>query len=715
MLTAKGQYYKVKLDGVQQSQHTTEREAIEKAIDVGQLNPGKRVTYVHDYEVEVDVSKLRRVIDDIPPTIPANNAVQVVSLTQLDQDWDPSTDNFSGVKEYDVRRNGVIVATLPFDTTGYSHTGLTGNTQYTLEVRARDVAGNNSGWSVAAIATTADNIAPSKPTIGLPTVISGSVLQVPLVVASTDQGGSGLASYQLQRATNSAFTQGLVTTTVPGSGGFPSTQSGLASGTSYFFRARGVDGSGNVGPYSDTVTGSTSSGLAWQTDIPEQDLPFNAPGDSNLPGFLNQAPQVITVEAGGVPGYSINPSTLHYTGTCTQEGTFDVTFNADDNSDEAETAAAKAQMEAAGGILWNFSTSQFPGATAAQARASMMAHLQSIEDECPTNGPKWAVTGISSADEHKYDPPAPGEFAKVDLVRTPGLWLTGGQALATRLHPSEGSTERGPYIEIPIRNPGPVNYYRAAFYAEPEVYSTDFGSGAGRKLMFLDHFGAGAGQMVLILDSDIGPYICLYRFNASAEQIELDWSNASPLLPLAPPGGDGSRLRRQKLTAIDMGPQGSGGTTDANNGTLCMNRRGPFREHRDPNGAIPTAIERVGPYWVGLTIMTDQSWMGAVSRGMLKIWVNHKVPGGSWTQPQLQQFMFRDMRMKDFATRSARSFRPVFRPENASVAVSSPQGIIWDQVGRSPTPPKHIGGFDLPYPGQIIPPGYPLAGGAVEN
>jgi len=51
--TAIGRYYKVYLDGAYQSQHSTEREALEKATNLVWSNPGSAVIYNHEYEVTV--------------------------------------------------------------------------------------------------------------------------------------------------------------------------------------------------------------------------------------------------------------------------------------------------------------------------------------------------------------------------------------------------------------------------------------------------------------------------------------------------------------------------------------------------------------------------------------------------------------------------------------------------------------------------------------
>lgn len=74
--TAKGRYYKVYVDGVYISQHTTEREALERASSEKFFNPDANVIYVHEYEVDVGLSNAGYVIAiglgqqvDVPPSI----------------------------------------------------------------------------------------------------------------------------------------------------------------------------------------------------------------------------------------------------------------------------------------------------------------------------------------------------------------------------------------------------------------------------------------------------------------------------------------------------------------------------------------------------------------------------------------------------------------------------------------------------------------------
>ncbi|MBN2201010.1 DNRLRE domain-containing protein [bacterium] len=96
--------------------------------------------------------------DDQPPSTPEGLAANPVSSTQIDLSWDPSTDN-SSVSGYRVYRDGAFEAVT--SETEYADTGLSPMTGYEYRVSAVDAAGNESGLSDPASATTLDpNLTP---------------------------------------------------------------------------------------------------------------------------------------------------------------------------------------------------------------------------------------------------------------------------------------------------------------------------------------------------------------------------------------------------------------------------------------------------------------------------------------------------------------------------------------------------------------------------
>ncbi|GAC1617352.1 MAG: hypothetical protein PVS2B2_20640 [Candidatus Acidiferrum sp.] len=98
------------------------------------------------------------VADTTPPTAPTNLAAVAASSSQINLSWRASTDNV-GVTGYKVERcqgagcsNFTQIAT-PTATT-LNDTGLTASTSYSYRVRATDAAGNLSGYSAIATAST---------------------------------------------------------------------------------------------------------------------------------------------------------------------------------------------------------------------------------------------------------------------------------------------------------------------------------------------------------------------------------------------------------------------------------------------------------------------------------------------------------------------------------------------------------------------------------
>jgi PKD repeat protein/glucose/arabinose dehydrogenase len=96
--------------------------------------------------------------DTQPPTVPSNLTATAASSSQINLSWTASTDNV-GVNGYRVERcqgagcsNFAQVGT-PAGTT-FNNTGLTAGTSYSYRVRAADAAGNLSGYSNVASATT---------------------------------------------------------------------------------------------------------------------------------------------------------------------------------------------------------------------------------------------------------------------------------------------------------------------------------------------------------------------------------------------------------------------------------------------------------------------------------------------------------------------------------------------------------------------------------
>ena len=102
--------------------------------------------------------------DTTPPSTPGNLSASAVSSSQINLGWTASTDNV-GVASYNVYRSTDNATFAPVaSTTGTSHsdTGRAASTTYYYRVSADDAAGNESGMSNTASATTSGATNPAK-------------------------------------------------------------------------------------------------------------------------------------------------------------------------------------------------------------------------------------------------------------------------------------------------------------------------------------------------------------------------------------------------------------------------------------------------------------------------------------------------------------------------------------------------------------------------
>lgn len=103
---------------------------------------------VEDYTVNITGSAP----DTQAPTAPTSLAASAVTETTLTLNWNASTDNV-GVTGYDVYSGASVIGTSAG--TSANVTGLTANTAYSFRIKAKDAAGNESGFSNTVNITTA--------------------------------------------------------------------------------------------------------------------------------------------------------------------------------------------------------------------------------------------------------------------------------------------------------------------------------------------------------------------------------------------------------------------------------------------------------------------------------------------------------------------------------------------------------------------------------
>jgi len=229
------------------------------------------------------------VSDTTPPTVPAGVSASAASSTQINLSWAASTDNVA-VTGYRVYRGGSLLTTLGAVTT-LQNTGLSAATTYSYTVEAIDAAGNASGQSAAASATTPaapDTTAPSTPS-GL-SASAASSSQISLSwTASTDN--VAVTGYRVYRDGSLLTTLGAVTTLQ---------NTGLSAATTYSYTVQVIDAAGNASDQSAAASATTPAA----TDTTPPSVPTGLKGRAGSPTQVNLTWHA-SIDNVGVAGYTV--------------------------------------------------------------------------------------------------------------------------------------------------------------------------------------------------------------------------------------------------------------------------------------------------------------------------------------------------------------------------------------------------------------------------
>lgn len=231
---------------------------------------GKLIFTVSPLESAVIMVGTPLVDDNLAPTIPTGLTATATTTSDINLQWNESTDEGSGVAGYRIYRGDVFIANVL--TTTYVDTGLLAGTQYCYEVEAFDFGGNFSGRSTPECATTLSTDDTTPPSIpqGVEAVASG-VDQISISWSpSTDDSGS-VASYDLYRDTVFVAT---VTET-------SAVDTGLSAGTEYCYTVSARDSSGNPSDPSAPPACATTQAEA---RFAETGWTVVAAGDPGIPG-----------------------------------------------------------------------------------------------------------------------------------------------------------------------------------------------------------------------------------------------------------------------------------------------------------------------------------------------------------------------------------------------------------------------------------------------
>jgi hypothetical protein len=200
------------------------------------------------------VTKITNAPPVSPPAAPANLSAAAVSSSQINLTWtDQSTDETGFQIERKTGAGGIYaqIGTPAANATTYSNSGLAGGTTYYYRVRAVNGAAN-SAYSNEANATTPSSVSPPAAPANLSAAaVSGSQINLTWTDQSTDETG-----FQIERKTGAGGIYAQIGTATANSPTY--SNSGLAEGTTYYYRVRAVNGAGNSA-YSNEANATTSS------------------------------------------------------------------------------------------------------------------------------------------------------------------------------------------------------------------------------------------------------------------------------------------------------------------------------------------------------------------------------------------------------------------------------------------------------------------------
>ena len=194
----------------------------------------------------------------LPPADPSNLTATAVSSTQINLAW---TDNSSNEDGFKIERcTGTVVgcadadfaeiASVGANVTTYQNTGLSPSTTYTYRVRAFNAGGNSNFSNEAEATTPAPPPVPNAPSDLTATAVSTSQINLAWTDNSSDEDG-----FKIERCTGAGCTNFAEIAQV-GAGVSSYNNTGLSSSTTYRYRVRAFNASGNSG-YSNEASATT--------------------------------------------------------------------------------------------------------------------------------------------------------------------------------------------------------------------------------------------------------------------------------------------------------------------------------------------------------------------------------------------------------------------------------------------------------------------------
>ena len=189
-----------------------------------------------------------------PPLAPTGLTATAVSSSQINLAWTDNADNETGFKIERCTGAGCSdfdqIATVGANVTSYSNTGLGASTSYSYRVRAYNAGGDSDYSNTASAVTQAAPAVPNAPTILVATAVSRSQINLTWMDNSDNETG-----FKIERCKGSSCTNFAQITTV-GASVTTYSNTGLSSNTTYRYRVRAYNASGNSS-YSNIAVATT--------------------------------------------------------------------------------------------------------------------------------------------------------------------------------------------------------------------------------------------------------------------------------------------------------------------------------------------------------------------------------------------------------------------------------------------------------------------------
>jgi endoglucanase len=213
------------------------------------------------YDLAIAAGPVIPPTDTQPPSVPGTPSV-TVTASSVTLSWAGSTDNV-GVSGYDIFRapgasGGAFTSVGASTGPTFTNSGLTSNTTFRYQVRARDAAGNTSSFTSAVVATTSGNStdtqSPSVPGTPIASGITASSVNLSWSPSTDNVAVTGYDIFRAPGASGGTFAS------VGTSPNASFANTGLTANTIYRYQVRARDAAGNASGFSGSTMVTTANG-----------------------------------------------------------------------------------------------------------------------------------------------------------------------------------------------------------------------------------------------------------------------------------------------------------------------------------------------------------------------------------------------------------------------------------------------------------------------